>query len=175
MYTAGIDEGLCDHIVQTFSALPAQDATTFNGNEDHRSSRVRWINGEQGLKEHLMHYVNQANAHAFNVDIANVVTELQFTEYDSENNGHYKCHHDIDWQSNEPYDRKLSIVVQLSDPSEYKGGNLSFVEVQTPDLVDLRKKGTVIVFPSYLQHEVSPVTEGKRHSLVSWVWGPRWR
>jgi len=175
MFSGEFSDDLCDSIIENFSKLPEIEATTFNGNEDHRKSKVRWVSGENGIKSHLMHYVNQANAHAFQVDIANIVTELQFTEYDAEHGGYYKSHHDIDWQASASYDRKLSIVVQLSDPETYKGGELSFSEVQNPIRSDLRKRGTIIVFPSYLQHEVSPVTEGTRYSLVSWVWGPRWK
>ena len=174
MFSAELDSELCESIISNFSKLPANEATTFDGNADHRKSTVRWVHGEMGLKGHLMHYVNSANAR-FCFDIASIITELQFTEYDSDNGGYYKSHHDIDWNANNAYDRKLSIVVQLSDPDEYSGGDLSFSEVENPIKDDLRKRGTIIVFPSYLEHEVSPVTEGKRYSLVSWVWGPRWR
>jgi len=174
MFSGELNGDFCDSIISGLLKLPEQDATTFGGQKDHRRSKVRWVNGEHGLRDIMMKYVIQANT-AIGVDIHHLISELQFTEYDSEYEGKYDLHHDIDWNADKPYDRKLSIVIQLSDPDTYEGGDLSFSEVQNPERNDLRKRGTIIVFPSYLQHQVSPVTSGVRHSLVSWVWGTRWR
>lgn len=174
MFSGELPDQFCENIVQTFSKLPEQHATTFGGQKDHRRSKVRWVEGEHGLREIMLKYVVQANTE-FCVDIHHLISELQFTEYDGEYKGKYDLHHDIDWNADKPYDRKLSIVIQLSDPGNYEGGNLSFSEVENPKSEELKKRGTIIVFPSYLQHSVSPVTSGVRHSLVSWVWGPRWR
>ena len=45
----------------------------------------------------------------------------------------------------------------------------------TPELKEkLRQKGTVIVFPSFLQHRVTEITEGQRHALVGWREGKQW-
>jgi PKHD-type hydroxylase len=74
------------------------------------------------------------------------------------------------------YERKLSFTVQLSDSDAYTGGDLEFLEVpSSPELREqLRQKGTVIVFPSFLQHRVTEITEGQRHALVSWREGKQW-
>lgn len=65
--------------------------------------------------------------------------------------------------------RKLSVVVFLSDPLSYGGGELVFY----PDMPPVpRGQGQLVVFPSYLMHEVLPVTAGRRHSLVAWAHGP---
>ena len=71
------------------------------------------------------------------------------------------------------YDRKLSVVVQLTDPDEYEGGEFKFKYVEQPE--GFNNRGSVLVFPSYLEHCVTPVTKGTRHSLVTWIEGPRWR
>ena len=65
--------------------------------------------------------------------------------------------------------RKLTYVVQLSASAAYSGGDLFF-----PDLghVAPRDQGTLIVFPSFLSHVVSPLMAGTRHALVSWIHGP---
>ena len=67
------------------------------------------------------------------------------------------------------------MVVQLTDPSEYEGGNLELQWHEPPGFENLRKRGTIIVFPSFLKHRVTPVTRGIRHSMVSWMEGPKWR
>ena len=60
----------------------------------------------------------------------------------------------------------------LNDESEYEGGRLMFRDIN----IEIKQKaGTVIVFPSFYVHEVTPVTQGERYSLVSWVEGPKWR
>lgn len=64
--------------------------------------------------------------------------------------------------------------MQLSDSSEYEGGSFEFMEVEQPQ-EEAKTKGTALIFPSYLQHRVTPVTEGVRKSLVAWFSGPRWQ
>lgn len=176
MWQGEMSKEVCEDIVKNFSKLPTLEGKTFNGDATYRSSIIRWVNGEQGLKAYLHSYFCRANGNAFAFGIGTEFDiEMQFTEYDAEYQGQYKVHHDIDWTSDSPYQRKLSMVVQLSDPKEYEGGDLRFAEVENPTIEDLRKQGTVVVFPSYLQHAVTPVTKGKRHSLVLWLSGPRWK
>ena len=92
-------------------------------------------------------------------------------EYDSEYEGEYKKHHDVFWINGTNYHRKLSAVVQLSDPDEYVGGKLQFMINR--DIIDAPMgKGTVIFFPSYLLHRVTKVEKGWRNSLVCWFHGP---
>lgn len=165
----------CNHMIANFSKLPEDDGTTFNNKADHRRSKVRWIYGETGLRDILLGYVNEANAVAFNVDVQQEMGEMQFSEYDSEYRGKYDWHHDINWLNEKNFDRKLSIVVQLSDPDTYRGGDFEFSEVQSPKKLDWKKQGSILIFPSYLTHRVTEVTEGIRYSIVSWVRGPRWR
>lgn len=175
LFSGALDSKMCDHMISTFSKLPVSDGTTFNQSEDYRKSKIRWINGETGLQDILLRYVNHANAIAFNVDVQQEMGEMQFGEYDAEYRGKYDWHHDVNWQNEKNFDRKLSVVVQLSNPDTYKGGNFEFSEVETPNLKDWSKQGSILVFPSYLTHRVTEVTEGKRYSLVSWVRGPRWK
>lgn len=160
----------CENMIQNFSKIEPIDATTYN-NSKLRNSKVRWVKNEVGLIDHFLRYINLANAQAFNVDIQQEMDEMQFTEYDAEYEGKYDWHHDINWENDKNFDRKLSFVLQLSDPDTYKGGVFQFSEVETPKL----EQGTILIFPSYLQHRVTKVIEGKRYSLVSWVRGPRWR
>ena len=78
--------------------------------------------------------------------------------------------------------RKLSMTCQLTDGSEYKGGELEFdFRNYDPHMRDELKhrvqckeilpKGSIIVFPSFVWHRVKPVTSGTRYSLVVWHLG----
>lgn len=148
-------------------------ASTFGGeNLDHRRSRVAWLTGNQEVQSLLEPYVAEART-IMSIDIE-FNAEMQFTEYHASEGGKYDWHHDVDWNNNSGIDRKLSLTVQLSDPSDYDGGDFEFSEVeQLP--TSAKQQGTVMVFPSYLAHRVTPVTRGVRRSLVAWFSGPTWR
>ena len=71
--------------------------------------------------------------------------------------------------------RKLSMTINLTDPNTYEGGDLMFDFGENDGskckIEEAREQGTIIVFPSFLQHCVSPVTKGIRYSLVNWTLG----
>lgn len=72
--------------------------------------------------------------------------------------------------------RKLSVTISLSDPADYTGGNLKFDlgphrEKRYHTCKEIRPQGSIIVFPSHLYHQVTPVTRGTRYSLVAWNLG----
>lgn len=76
--------------------------------------------------------------------------------------------------------RKLSVTISLNDPSEYKGGNLKFDlgphgKSRYHTCKEIRPKGSIIVFPSHVYHQVTPVTHGTRYSLVAWNLGKPFR
>ena len=153
---------------------PAEKATVFSSADvmqGIRSCTVRWLDDEW-LKSLLWQYVEQANDKGFGVAIERRA-EMQFTEYIAEEGAGYGWHHDVQWNGQSAYDRKLSITVQLSAADEYEGGDFEFDEVKTT--ADFRSKGTVLVFPSYLRHRIHPITWGTRRALVAWFFGPRWK
>ena len=66
------------------------------------------------------------------------------------------------------------MVLQLSDSKDYEGGDLMLMHSNTPNIIE-KKKGYLVAFPSYVLHEVTPVTKGERYSLVAWIHGPNLR
>jgi PKHD-type hydroxylase len=172
MWEEALPEELINQIIE--KAGETAEAKVFNGAvRDVRKSRVSWLKDEKWLFDILHDFADSANQQAFNTNIYKNAP-MQFTEYHASEGGHYDWHHDVNWLRDDGLDRKLSVTVQLSDPSEYEGGDFEFFEAESPDPALLKKKGTVLVFPSYLRHRVSPVTKGVRRSLVSWFEGPRW-
>ena len=142
-----------------------------------RRSSIKWLPLEGPIHSSITDFSISVNRH-FNLDIS-CLEALQYTEYNSDVLGHFDIHSDVDWSGEHgwAFDRKLSISIQLSHPEEYEGGDFSFgAEKSTIILPEEAKKiGTVIAFPSWMIHKVSPVTKGIRKSLVSWVLGPQWR
>ena len=153
-----------------------------------RKSDLVWLN-ETWIYKEIHPYVLQANKNAgwnFEWDRSE---SCQFTKYKL--NQYYDWHCDS-WDK--PYERKdknspengkirkLSMTCQLTDGSEYKGGELEFdFRNYDPHMRDelshIRKateilpKGSIIVFPSFVWHRVKPVTKGVRYSLVVWHLG----
>jgi PKHD-type hydroxylase len=165
----------CDAWVQRcLEDEPVTEGTIESGRIDPniRSSQVKFIQ-DQDIIATLSGFINNANRQSFGVDLSGYV-EVQFTKYDGAEGGHYDWH--IDSALVNPrnaFDRKLSCVVLLSDPSEFSGGNF-FIGNDRDDAVPL-DKGSVIVFPSIFMHKVQKVTRGIRFSMVAWAEGPHWR
>ena len=146
-----------------------KEGDTFSASVATRQTQIGWIYNP-ALIELTRQYTEEANRNAFNVDIS-YIPAIQFGEYTQ--GSYYGWHHDIDWTQNNGFDRKLSVVVQLSDPDDYEGGVFQFKEVESP--ASFSTQGSILVFPSYLTHQVTEVTQGTRYSLVCWAEGSRWR
>ena len=160
-------------ILNIANKTPLSNASIFSSYgpmQNIRRSKICWLS-DKWIKMLLWEYFLKANK-AFQIDIKNN-SEMQFIEYRHNDKGHYDWHHDVNWNGQDGMDRKLSVTIQLSDSNEYVGGNFEFDEIKTN--VDFKPQGTVIIFPSYLRHRVSPVTFGTRRSLVAWYYGPKWR
>lgn len=140
-----------------------------------RATKVFWLPRTEQFK-HTYHkiaeMVTNANTNSFRFKLKAFREKIQYTVYKSDFKGHYSWHLDLGINYT---NRKLSIIVQLSDPNEYEGGDLQiWVDRAEPVTVE-KEKGTVIIFPSYLLHRVTPVTKGTRRSLVTWIDGPVFR
>ena len=173
MWEGALSDDVVNEVIQ--KAGEPKEAKVFGGQVSNvRKSRVSWITEEKWLFDLLHDYADSANQQAFQTALYKNAP-MQFTEYHASEGGHYDWHSDVNWNRDDGLDRKLSVTVQLSDPTEYEGGEFQFKDVESPDPLASKKRGTVLVFPSYLQHRVAPVTSGIRRSLVSWFEGPMWR
>jgi PKHD-type hydroxylase len=94
-------------------------------------------------------------------------------KYSAERKDHYVWHRDTLSIPSKESERKLSFSIQLSDPNSYQGGDLEFL----PDMPGIYKKaqGSLLIFPSYLTHRVSAVTQGTRYVIVGWIHGPMFK
>lgn len=116
--------------------------------------------------ERVRGFVNKANEKFWNFDLFDYGEPFKFAEY-KENTG-TDFHSDITDYCTTGF-RKLTIIIQLSREDDYKGGELV---VNGETNIVSRKRGHVIVFPSFLLHKVNQITEGKRCSLVGFAYGP---
>jgi PKHD-type hydroxylase len=98
-------------------------------------------------------------------DLTGFLENIQLAHYRQDS--HYGWH--VDAGTDQMSLRKLSAIIQLSDPSEYEGGDLEFFMEQKDD--ELKTQGHCIFFPSYTVHRVCPVISGQRFSAVIWISG----
>lgn len=139
-----------------------------------RRSEVSWLNCNketQWVFERLAHVVSSLNSQYFFFNLTGFGEAIQLTNYTDKNNGMYGWH--VDFGSNpESPSRKLSLVMQLSDPVDYEGGVLE-LRPNSNEVSKMRKqRGLIVCFPSWTLHQVTPVTQGNRQSLVAWITGP---
>lgn len=164
----------CQDIIRIGESLLPATATTFGGNcPDIRDSKVSWIHpgpGTQQIFRHLSNVVNTINERFFKFDLVGFEEGLQFTKYEAPA-GKYDLHID---KMHGASVRKLSIVIQLSDPADYEGGDL-LLKFGGEDVKMEKQQGFMAVFPSYVLHGVQPVTAGTRYSLVAWITGPNFK
>lgn len=142
---------------------------------NYRSTEVSWIHYDQNtdwLYNRLRYIVQNLNSDYYGFDVHGLCESLQFSVYTSDKQGHYDWHTDASGNTQTP--RKLSVVIQLSDPEEYQGGNLEILSSREPTVIT-KQKGLAVVFPSYVLHRVTPVTSGVRKTLVAWITGPKFR
>jgi PKHD-type hydroxylase len=142
---------------------------------EYRTTEVSWIHHtpeSDWLYGRIAHIIQNVNSQFYGFDIHGLCESLQFTVYTGDNRGHYDWHQDGGANTNSP--RKLSIVIQLSDPADYEGGDLEILTSRSPVVIN-KQKGLAAVFPSYVLHRVTPVTKGIRKTLVAWITGPKFR
>jgi len=195
-FKSAIPIKICDEILKYGQSLEKETGITGAGRKRNeppteeelkniqkkRKSDIVWLS-EKWIYKEIQPYIHMANANAdwnFQWDFTE---SCQFTEY--KKGQFYDWHCD----SNEvPYDRpedsnsngkirKLSMTLCLTEQDEYDGGELEFAfhdfdgNKQPRICEEIKPKGSVIVFPSFVWHRVKPVTRGIRHSLVCWNLG----
>ena len=168
----------CDALTALCAAAPLKDAGLVGATTAHQIRRadLSWLDDlpqASWVMDRMIRTVSQANREAFNFDLSDFAESPQVARYTAEREGHFDWHSDIGAGALAAR-RKLTIVVQLSDPADYTGGVLEL----RPDS-NIRQcpaiRGTAIIFPSFVLHRVTPVSTGTRWSLTLWSHGPAFR
>jgi PKHD-type hydroxylase len=179
--------------------LTPKEQLETGGNYYARDCEVSWFN-DQWLYDLVWPYLLEANKESgWNWDIE-WAEGFQFTKYTKD--GLYNWHNDggsdhygkylkdnkdlpnpcTDDPTFEGRVRKISMTMNLTDPKEYDGGKLKFDLSKTHDsgidimeIEEINRKGSIVFFPSFMSHTITPITRGTRYSLVLWVLGQPWR
>ncbi len=142
-------------------------------NDELRKSSVMFIDNtpeNNWIYNKLAGLAINCNNERYWFDLLGFHQELQLTRYSE---GDFFDWH-LDFGAGEISARKLSMTIQLSDADAYEGGDLQFMINNKIENAP-REKGTIIIFPSFIMHRVTPITKGTRQSIVGWVSGPPYR
>tara|TARA_Y100001970_G_scaffold294256_1_gene449252 strand:- start:42508 stop:43113 length:606 start_codon:yes stop_codon:yes gene_type:complete len=122
----------------------------------------------------IMFEICNINSQAWRFELGGFVNDDMpyLMRYQATKKDHVDWHMDMGQGQNAS--RKLGFSIQLTDPSEYEGGNLEFHNISV-DQKTLRARGTLVLFPAYWLHRVTNVTKGERMVVVGWVHGPSYR
>ena len=198
-WTGLLSDDVCDLIIKEGKALPQLEGginVPDDGNESHhreihedlRKSMSTFFPVKNWITGVCLYYGYLANQYAWHYELG-WPEPIQFSQYGV--GDHYTWHIDSipntytkkewEWIRKSGYNpawydqtqRKLSLTVNLSDPTTYEGGDVEFLGMMggIHNNQDLRQRGTVIAFPSFVKHRVTKVTKGKRCSLVVWITG----
>jgi hypothetical protein len=125
-----------------------------------------WLGG-------LLHYYGLLANKTWNFNINNH-EPIQIADYNKDQ--HFNWHVDLIPFSGE-LDRKLTVICMISDRADFTGGELmvrnprEYNDVHTIPL----QQGTIVTFPSFLEHVVTPVESGLRRTATMWLSGPCFR
>tara|TARA_R100000541_G_scaffold19575_1_gene29572 strand:- start:134 stop:715 length:582 start_codon:yes stop_codon:yes gene_type:complete len=181
VFKKGLPIEFCNKIISLSNSQNKNKASVSNKDSTKRISNITWLD-ESWINETLKPYIDKANQDCgWNLQW-DYTEKAQFTEY--KKGQYYKWHIDQldkpygerfgkDWQGKV---RKLSVTVSLSDPEDYEGGRLEFYtstpyEQKVISCDQILDKGSLVVFPSFIWHQVTPITKGTRKSLVLWNLG----
>lgn len=174
-YMGAITPEQCDKVIAELSALPMRDAAMGSDGEitshDYRNTSVRFAPHDYWLASDMILFAHEANKQCAWEYEVNSAEAIQFASYGPEQ--HYNWHVDNFPLSGRPIERKLTVVILLSDPAEFEGGE--FQMRLYGEFVAPLVKGSMIAFPSILEHRVTPVLAGLRRSATIWLSGPRFK
>ena len=185
---AAFPPDFCDKVIAAGDSLPRQVGNSL-GRDDGARDDMAIRSTERGffptspeflwIYEYLLKFVGAANKKYWNFRI-DTHELFQFGVY---NPGQFYSWHVDQFSTpfkpphpNAGLTRKLSITVQLDDDKDYEGGDFEMREPCDYDKIQrvdgIRTRGSLIIFPSFVMHRVTPVTTGTRRSLVGWILGP---
>ena len=142
--------------------------------ENIRRSELSWLSKNEEnawVFEKLAHVCSSLNADYFGFELTGFGEPIQLTSYSEARQGTYKWHQDF---GRTGPSRKLSLVLQLSDPGHYEGGELQLLTRTEPTTIE-KNRGLITVFPAWTLHQVTPVVKGTRQTLVAWISGPEFK
>jgi PKHD-type hydroxylase len=176
LFSKSLSPEVCATLIDLGRSFPVGETLVVSQDmlADHRVCETHLIDADDAtgpLYRLLESVAGDVADHHYALELSGIVRMPHYVEYHA-GRGHFDWHNDYSHESSEA-PRKLTVVIQLSDPTDYEGGDF---EVFGPVVgVAPRDQGAIFCLPSIIPHRVTPVTRGVRKAIVAWIAGPRFR
>lgn len=170
-----LPSSLCEMASADFQKIEPKDASMGENSESknhtHRNTTVRFIPPGHWFAHIMADFGRTANQRCnWGYEITGN-ENIQYAEYGK--GQHYDWHIDTFPLGFQPFDRKVTVVSLLNSTADFEGGELKIKLYSEYDVPMM--KGTMIAFPSILEHKVTPVLSGVRYSAAMWLHGPKFK
>ena len=174
-YLSNINPALCDDVIAECAVrdfeMAAMGEIAGEKNSHYRNTSIQFLPTGHRLEKFLKDIAYTANQQCKWDYLLSDNEEIQFARYTEKQL--YNWHTDTFLLGLKPIDRKITMVCLMNDPSEFDGGEFKVKLYQ--EYVAPLEKGSVIAFPSMLEHCVTPIISGVRYSATMWLSGPKFR
>lgn len=174
-YLSSIETALCDEVIAECSTRSYNDAsmgeTSSEKNEQYRNTSIQFLPANHWMETHLKNIAEIGNDECKWRYFVSDNEQIQFARYTEKQL--YNWHADTFLLGLKPFDRKITVICLLNDPTEFEGGEFKIRLNQ--EYVAPLIKGSIIAFPSMLEHCVTPIISGTRYSATMWINGPKFR
>jgi PKHD-type hydroxylase len=167
----------CQTVLSLIPTLKNNNLSLLKDHEGNvvRNSNLHWLpmikNNSDWLFKKVIQITNEINDKHYQFDLDGTPFLFQMTKYSK---GQYYSWH-TDHGPGIVSRRKLSLSICLSSEDEYDGGDIEFFRSFQNIVSYKMSQGSIVVFPSWVSHQVKPVNKGERWSLVAWLEGPPFR
>jgi PKHD-type hydroxylase len=183
-FSAGECDFISSHFQNNYLLTKGQEYTTYSGIPEQRRANIVLTNQPDEKTEWLWQKFNNLIAHYndryFNFDLYGF-NYLQYAKYDVGDKHEFHMDLPLDGKHIDTlllqHLRKITVVLLLNEPGvDFEGGDfqINHFSEQYPWSTNL-KKGSVLLFPSFLLHRVAPILSGNRQSITIWAVGPKFK
>ena len=168
---SALEPAVCDRAIAKAKEVGFGTSSVYDDSRssevlDHgyRNSASAWLEPEHDpdLYRQIQSLITTINTERYRFSIYGM-EPIQIIRYET---GDFFDEH-FDFGPGDPSRRKISLVIQLSDPADYQGGEL----ILGGQITMPAKRGAGCAFPSWLAHRVDKVRSGVRYSLAAWAKG----
>ena len=174
-YLSNIEPVLCDEVIAECSSrdytMASMGELAAEKDEQYRNTAIQFLPTTHWLESFLKNIAEIGNKECNWNYLISENEQIQFARYTEKQL--YNWHKDTFILGLKPLDRKITVVCLLNDPSEFQGGEFKVRLYQ--EYVAPLQKGSVIAFPSILEHCVTPIISGVRYSATMWLNGEKFR
>lgn len=138
----------------------------------HKANRQKLRGEPEGFPfDNIRTITKQANDEIYDFRLLGIIDQ-DFPQIYRYNEGdYYNLHIDLSPMATT---RKMTFIVNLSDPETYEGGEIEFLNTDTSE-ADLNEQGSILIFPSFLPYKITEVTKGQKDIIMGCIHGAVFR